>query len=79
MLATALLLKAKPMPSTSTQMPPSVPIRLMMAFALERRGFTVTSGISATAGERNTDIAASTTTRISINRIRWVGFCTVSV
>ena len=32
--------------------PPSAPIRLMMALALERRGLGVTSGISATAGER---------------------------
>ena len=42
------------MPSTSTRIPPAEPMRLMTALALERRGFKVTSGISATAGERNT-------------------------
>ena len=41
------------MPSASTRMPPALPIRLMTALALERSGFSVTSGISATAGERN--------------------------
>ena len=36
----------------------------MTALALERRGFKVTSGISATAGERNTDMD----TRITSSR-----------
>ena len=34
------------------KMPPTAPIRLMMAFARLRSGLGVTSGISATAGER---------------------------
>ena len=37
-------------------MPPAEPMRLMTAFAFERRGLSVTSGMSATAGERNTAI-----------------------
>ena len=43
---------ANTMPSTKTRMPPAVPIRLITAFALERKGLMVTSGISATAGLR---------------------------
>ena len=52
---------ANTMPSTRTNMPPAEPIRLMMALALLRRGFTVTSGISATAGERKVAILTRTT------------------
>ena len=44
---------ANTMPSASTIMPPALPIRLMTALALDRRGLGVTSGISATAGDRN--------------------------
>ena len=54
------------LPRTSTRIPPTVPTRFMIAFALERRGFTVTSGISATAGERNVAIAIRTIRRIAI-------------
>ena len=43
---------ANTMPSASTMMPPALPIRLMTALALDRRGLGVTSGISATAGDR---------------------------
>ncbi len=38
-------------------MPPTAPIRLMMALPLERKGFGVTSGIRATAGERYVPMA----------------------
>ena len=38
--------------SPSAMIPPTAPIRLMMAFALLRKGLTVMSGISDTAGER---------------------------
>jgi hypothetical protein len=34
------------------EMPPTAPIRLMIAFARDLMGLGVTSGISATAGER---------------------------
>jgi hypothetical protein len=44
----------------------------MMAFPLERRGFTVTSGIRATAGERNVAIKISTKRSIPINPIRGI-------
>ena len=54
----------KTLPRTSTRIPPTVPTRFMIAFALERKGFTVTSGISATAGERKVAIATRTTRRI---------------
>ena len=46
-------------PSTRTKIPPAVPIRLIIALPLERRGLTVTSGISATAGERKIAIEMS--------------------
>lgn len=46
------------------------PQRLMIAFACERRGFGVTSGISATAGERNVAIAISTKRRITMYTTR---------
>ena len=51
---------ANTIPSASTRMPPAEPIRLITALALERSGLTVTSGISATAGERKVDMATST-------------------
>ena len=57
------------MPSTSTKMPPAVPIRLMIAFALDRSGLMVTSGISATAGLRNVAIAIKTTSSSTTNKI----------
>ena len=41
-------------------MPPTVPIRLIMALALLLRGLGVISGMRATAGERNTDIKSRT-------------------
>ena len=66
------------MPSASTMIPPAVPVRLMIAFALERKGLTVTSGISATAGERKVAIATSTTSSVAINPIKGKGFATVS-
>ena len=49
------------MPRPSTIMPPAVPMRLITAFALERRGFGVTSGMRATAGERKVAIESSVT------------------
>ena len=58
---------ANTIPSASTIMPPALPIRLMTALALERRGFRVTSGIRATAGERkvamDTRMMSSSTTK----------------
>ena len=48
-------------------MPPAVPIRLITAFAFERKGFIVTSGINATAGERNEAIEINTTSSTAIN------------
>ena len=68
---------AKAMPSARMMMPPAVPMRLMTAFALLRRGLMVTSGMSATAGERNVAMAMSTTSstprnRMSVEGSRWV-------
>ena len=54
-------------------MPPALPIRLMTAFAFERRGFGVTSGISATAGERKIAIESSTIRSSAIKTISAVG------
>ena len=48
-------------------MPPTAPIRLMIAFARERSGFGVTSGISATAGERYVPIATSSSPSVTTN------------
>ena len=48
-------------------MPPTAPIRLMIAFARERRGLGVTSGISATAGERYVPIATSSSPSATTN------------
>ena len=65
----ALFAKANPIPSTSTVIPPTVPMRLIIALALERSGFTVTSGMSATAGERKIDIDISTIMSMIMNQI----------
>ena len=48
-------------PRTSTIIPPRTPMRLIIALAFERRGFGVTSGMSATAGERKRAIDMSST------------------
>ena len=66
------------MPSASTSMPPAEPIRLMMALAFERRGFMVTSGIRATAGERNTDMDTSTISKSPTKKISVAGDWAVS-
>ena len=42
------------------------PQRLMTAFACERRGLGVTSGMSATAGERKVAIAMRTRSRMTM-------------
>ena len=63
-------LVAKPMPMASTRMPPPVPMRLMTAFALLRSGLMVTSGMSATAGERNVAMATSTTSSSAMKPMR---------
>ena len=55
------------MPSPSTNIPPKVPIRLITAFAFERNGLIVTSGISATAGERKSAIDKSENSSKAIN------------
>ena len=49
--------------------PPSAPIRLMIAFALLRRGLGVTSGMSATAGERYVPMAIRRSPRTVTNII----------
>ena len=67
-------LVANTMPRISTRMPPAEPMRLMTAFALLRSGFMVTSGMSATAGERNVAIESSTTSSSPTNRIRVPGW-----
>ena len=51
----------------------------MIAFALERSGFTVTSGISATAGERKVDMAIRTIIRMTMNQITGDGLDIVTV
>ena len=68
---------ANTMPSPRMMMPPAVPMRLMTAFALERSGLIVTSGISATAGERNVAIASSAISRMPMNTISGVGLACV--
>ena len=50
-------------------MPPALPIRLITALPLLRRGLRVTSGISATAGERKVAMEISSSTRIAIKRV----------
>ena len=60
-------------------MPPIAPIRLMTAFAFERSGLMVTSGIRATAGERKTDIERSRRISAPIKRIKGAGFCLVTI
>ena len=57
-------------PRPRTMMAPAVPVRLMTAFALERKGFTVTSGMSATAGERKVAMVMSRTRRTTIKVMR---------
>ena len=66
------------MPSTSTRIPPAEPMRLMTALALERRGFKVTSGISATAGERNTDMDTRITSSRAIKNTSVTGLLAVA-
>jgi len=56
--------------AASVNTPPSVPIRLMMALPLLRRGLGVTSGMSATAGERYTPIARSSSPSATTNSHR---------
>ena len=60
-------------------MPPAAPIRLMTALALLRRGFIVTSGISATAGERKvamlSSISSSTATKKTSGRWSFAVAC----
>ena len=68
---------AKIIPRTRTIIPPAVPIKLIIAFALERSGFTVTSGMSATAGLLNIAIDKRRAKSITINRINSVEFSTV--
>ena len=51
-------------------MPPALPIKLMTAFALERSGLIVTSGIRATAGLRKVDIATRMIRSRTIKTIR---------
>ena len=70
-------LVAKAMPMASTRMPPAVPMRLMTAFALLRSGLMVTSGMSATAGERNVAMATSTMSSSAIKPMSAPGCCTV--
>ena len=53
---------------------PTAPIRLMIAFPLERSGFGVTSGISDTAGERKIPIDSSVQNSAATNRIRFRAF-----
>ena len=65
-------------PNMSTRMPPAVPMRLMMALALDRRGFMVTSGISATAGDRKVAMAMRMMSSTAMNRIRVLGFAFVT-
>ena len=67
------LLVAKTMPSASTRMPPALPMRLMTAFAFDRSGLIVTSGISATAGERKVAIAMSVIRSSAMKRISVLG------
>ena len=56
-------------PIARTIMPPAAPIRFIMALALLLRGFIVTSGISATAGDRNVAIDTSVIRRTAMNKI----------
>ena len=53
-------------------------MRLMMALALERRGFMVTSGINATAGERKVAMDTSTTSSSAMKKISVVGLWAVA-
>ena len=59
-------------------MPPALPIRLMMALALERRGFRVTSGIRATAGVRKVAMEISSISRTARKITTVMGFSRVT-
>ena len=72
MRAFSALPVAKTMPMASTRMPPAAPIRLMTALALLRRGLMVTSGISATAGERKVAMASRISSSTAMKRISGV-------
>ena len=61
------------MPSTSTNIPPAVPIRFIIALPCERSGLTVTSGISATAGDRNVAMAISVKSNNNPNKTSGTG------
>jgi hypothetical protein len=50
-----------------------------MEFAFDLNGFTVTSGISATAGERKVAIDKSVIRRTKIKTIRVEGFCPITI
>ena len=54
-------------------MPPTAPIRLITAFARLRRGLGVTSGIRATAGERYTPMATSSSPSVTMNSVSAAG------
>jgi hypothetical protein len=53
--------------------PPTEPMRLMMAFALLRKGLGVTSGIKLTAGVRKEAMATRTIRRTLMNTTNNVG------
>ena len=69
---------AKTMPRARTNMPPAEPMRFMMALALLRRGFTVTSGIRATAGERKVAMLTSTTSSKTMKNTSVAGLSAVT-
>ena len=50
-------------------MPPAAPMRFMTALALLRRGFIVTSGMSATAGLRKVAMLSSTRSSTPMKRM----------
>ena len=68
---------ANTIPNAKTRIPPALPIRLMMALPFERRGFIVTSGISATAGERKMDMDTSTTSKRTMKNTSVAGLSAV--
>ena len=53
-------------------------MRFMMALALLRRGFTVTSGIRATAGERKVAMLTSTTSSKTMKNTSVAGLSAVT-
>ena len=63
-------------PKASTA--PNDPIRLMIAFALERNGLMVTSGINETAGDLNVDMASKATNKVRMKTIKVPGACVVT-